>query len=61
MTLTFEQRLMAAVWMVGNCDTEEDRGRWWKDHGGLWNEVAKRGDEAQAWADAVAAEADAKE
>ena len=27
--LTFEQRLKAAVWMVGNMDTHEDKAAWW--------------------------------
>jgi hypothetical protein len=33
-------RLKAAVWLVGNMDTEEDRARWWVLFGELWREVS---------------------
>ena len=45
------ERLMAAVWMMGNVDTDEDKARWWRTFGATWDEVAQRGVEAQAWAD----------
>lgn len=50
MPLTLEQRLKAAVWMVGNMDTPEDKAAWWEDFGELWNEVAADPD-VQKYAD----------
>lgn len=38
--LTLEQRLKAAVWMVGNNDTAEDKRAWWASFGRLWDEVS---------------------
>jgi hypothetical protein len=38
--LTPEQRLKAAVWMVGNNDTPEDKRAWWASFGRVWDEVA---------------------
>jgi len=48
---------MAAVYMVGNMDTEEDKAAWWKDYGTLWKEVAADVN-VQSWADVMAEEAD---
>jgi len=44
------ERLMAAVWMVGNMDTAHDKAAWWADYRAVWDEVAKE-PRVQAWAD----------
>ena len=54
---TLEQCLMAAVFMVGNMDTEEDKARWWKSYGKLWQIVASTPN-VQEWANTVADEAE---
>lgn len=51
--LTFEQRLKAAVWMVGNMDTDEDKAAWWRDYGDLFKEVSGDPD-VQRYADEMA-------
>ena len=50
MALTLEQRLKAAVWMVGNNDTKEDCDAWWRTFGKLWIEIANDPD-IQKYAD----------
>lgn len=52
--LNFEQRLLAAVWMVGNMDTPEDKAAWWATFRSTWEEVAADGRNAQGYADAMA-------
>jgi hypothetical protein len=48
------RQLRAAVWMVGNMDTEHDRAAWWCTFGGLWAQVAREhGEQAQQDADAM--------
>lgn len=42
--LTFEQQLMAAVWMVGNMDTEIDKKQWWHDFDSVWKKVSENPD-----------------
>jgi hypothetical protein len=44
------ERLMAAVWMVGNMDTEHDKRAWWATFDPLWKEVAQE-PRVQEWAD----------
>lgn len=55
--LTLEQRLKAAVWMVGNMDTLEDKAAWWRTFEAVWQEVA-RDPNVQSCADAMADAAD---
>ena len=51
--------LLAAVWMVGNMDTEVDREAWWRTFGRTWERVAlEHGEHAQEVADRMAEEAD---
>jgi hypothetical protein len=47
------ERLMAAVWMVGNMDTEHDKRAWWATFDPLWEEVAQE-PRVQEWADRAA-------
>jgi hypothetical protein len=47
------ERLMAAVWMVGNMDTEHDKRAWWATFDPLWKEVAQE-PRVQEWADRAA-------
>jgi hypothetical protein len=56
--LDFTKRLMAAVWMVGNMDTEQDKAAWWANFEPLWNEVAQD-PHVQEYADAAFAAAHA--
>lgn len=50
------RRLRAAVWMVGNMDTDQDRAAWWSTFDPVWKEVAENhGVQAQADADAMSA------
>lgn len=49
--LTYQQKLVAAVWMVGNMDTDEDKRQWWHNFGELWQHIADNEPEAQAYAD----------
>lgn len=57
----FVDKLMAAVWMVGNMDTQQDRAAWWRTFGAVWQEVADHhGDKAQAVADQLGMDADKK-
>lgn len=37
----FVERLKAAVWMVGNMDTPQDKAAWWATFEPLWREVAQ--------------------
>ena len=37
----FVERLKAAVWMVGNMDTPQDKAAWWATFDPLWKEVAQ--------------------
>jgi hypothetical protein len=43
--------LEAAVWMVGNNDTPEDKARWWKNFGHIWKSCARK--EVQKKADKI--------
>lgn len=53
------RRLRAAVWMVGNMDTDQDRAAWWNTFDAVWQEVAaNHGAEAQADADIMSAGTD---
>lgn len=46
------RQLRAAVWMVGNMNTEHDRAAWWRTFGALWAQVAQHhGAQAQQDAD----------
>jgi hypothetical protein len=47
------ERLMAAVWMVGNMDTDHDKRAWWATFDPLWKEVAQE-PRVQEWADRAA-------
>ena len=47
------KRLMAAVWMVGNMDTDHDKCAWWATFDPLWKEVAQE-PRVQEWADRAA-------
>ncbi len=48
------RQLRAAVWMVGNMDTDQDKAAWWRTFGALWNQVAQaHGEQAQQDADAM--------
>jgi hypothetical protein len=47
------ERLMAAVWMVGNMDTDHDKCAWWATFDPLWKEVAQE-PRVQEWADRAA-------
>lgn len=50
------RRLRAAVWMVGNMDTDEDKRAWWRTFDPVWKEVAEHhGVQAQADADIMSA------
>jgi hypothetical protein len=49
--MTERQKLIAAVWMVGNIDTDEDRRSWWNTFGPLWQSISDNEPEAQIWAD----------
>jgi hypothetical protein len=46
------QRLKAAVWMVGNMDTPDDKAAWWLTFGDLFKEIAAD-PQAQKYADAM--------
>lgn len=51
--------LLAAVWMVGNMDTDEDKRAWWRTFGLTWERVAhEHGEHAQEVADRMALQAD---
>jgi len=50
-----KERLMSAVWMVGNMDTVHDKNSWWATFGPLWHEVAKE-PSVQEWANREQAE-----
>jgi hypothetical protein len=52
--LSLVDRLKAAVFMVGNMDTPEDKAAWWATFGPLWEEVAAEGPEVQRYADTMA-------
>lgn len=54
MTDTLIERLKAAVWMVGNMDTEQDKAAWWATFGPLWEEIGQD-PRVQDWADREAA------
>jgi hypothetical protein len=57
--IEFVNKLMAAVWMVGNMDTEQDKAAWWRTFGSVWQEVAdNHGELAQAVADQLGHAAD---
>lgn len=48
------RQLRAAVWMVGNMDTEHDKAAWWRTFGALWEQVScDHGEQAQQDADAM--------
>lgn len=48
------RQLRAAVWMVGNMDTEHDRAAWWRTFGALREQVSREhGEQAQQDADAM--------
>lgn len=48
------RQLRAAVWMVGNMDTDEDKAAWWRTFDPVWKEVAEHyGVQAQADADTM--------
>lgn len=48
------RQLRAAVWMVGNMDTDQDKAAWWSTFGTLWAQVAsEHGAQAQQDADAM--------
>lgn len=51
--LDFMQRLKAAVWMVGNMDTAEDKAAWLRTFEPVWKEVAADGKNVQAYANAM--------
>lgn len=57
--LTLEQKLKAAVWMIGNIETPEDKAAWWQTYGDLWNEVAADGENTQAVANSMSVAAQA--
>jgi hypothetical protein len=50
------RRLRAAVWMVGNMDTDQDKAAWWSTFDAVWKDVAQNhGVQAQADADIMSA------
>jgi hypothetical protein len=50
--IDYMSRLKAAVWMVGNIDTQVDKAQWWKNFDPTWHEVSMD-PEVQYYADVM--------